>query len=62
MTEGLHAPPVHDRAEASEPPPGDILEEDALDRIPCAEIEDLLEVGFGKRLHRRILHEAKPTD
>jgi len=29
--------------EASEPAPRDVLEEDALDRLLCTEVEDLLE-------------------
>src|SRR5439155_13521827 len=35
-----------DAAEASEAAPGDVLEEDALDRILGAEDEDLLDVGL----------------
>jgi hypothetical protein len=40
------------RGEASEPAPGDVFQEDALDRILCTEVEDLLErradVPFGR--------------
>jgi len=32
-----------ERREAAEPTPGDVLEEDALDRLPGTEVEDLVE-------------------
>jgi hypothetical protein len=32
-----------ERGEATEPAPGDVLEEDALDRLLGTEVEDLLE-------------------
>jgi hypothetical protein len=32
-----------ERGEATEPSPRDVLEEDALDRLLCTEVEDLVE-------------------
>jgi hypothetical protein len=44
--------PALERGEASEAAPGDVFQEDALDRILCTEVEDLLErwadVPFGR--------------
>jgi hypothetical protein len=34
---------VLERREAPEAPPPDVLEEDALDRLLCAEVEDLVQ-------------------
>src|SRR5688572_602066 len=39
--------------ESPQPAPRDVLEEDALDRLPGAEREDLLQPRFEKLLHRR---------
>ena len=41
-----------DRDEPPEPAPRDVLEEDALDRLACAEREDLLEPRFEELSHR----------
>ena len=40
------------RDEPAQPAPGDVLEEDALDRLARAEREDLLEPRFEKLSHR----------
>ena len=43
MTEGDELSAVLERGEASEPAARDVLEEDALDRLPRAEVEYLVE-------------------
>jgi hypothetical protein len=43
VAEGDELAAVLERGEASEPASRDVLEEDALDRLPRAEVEDLVE-------------------
>jgi hypothetical protein len=43
MAERDQLPVTFERGEATEPAPGDVLEEDALDRLLGAEVEDLFE-------------------
>ena len=43
MTEGRQPAVTLDGAELTEPSPGDVLEEDALDRVLGAERQDLLD-------------------
>src|SRR5207245_446272 len=46
VAEGPQPPVLGDGAEPAQPAPRHVLEEDALDRVPRAEVEDLLEVGL----------------
>ena len=43
MAEGDELAAVLERGEAAEPATRNVLEEDALDRLPRAEVEDLVE-------------------
>jgi hypothetical protein len=52
MAERVEPPAPFERREASEAAPRDVLEEDALDRLLRAEVEDLLERG-GDEPNRR---------
>ena len=62
MAERRHTPVVDDGPETPEPASSNVFEEDTLNRIGEAEVEDLRQVGLGERGHRRIVHEARPTD
>ena len=42
---------LREGAEPAQPPPGDVLEEDALHGILGAELEDLLEPGLDRTFH-----------
>jgi hypothetical protein len=43
VTERDQPPVAFERREATQPAPGDVLQEDALDRLLRTEVEDLLE-------------------
>ena len=51
VAERGQAPVLGEGAEAAQPPPRDVLEEDALDRVLGAELEDLLEPGLDRTFH-----------
>jgi len=51
MAEGGQAAVVGEGAEPAQPPPGHILEEDALHGILGAELEDLNEPGLDRTFH-----------
>ena len=51
MTERGEAAVLGQGPEATEPPPSDVLEKDPLDRILCAEGEDLVELRLNQRSH-----------
>ena len=51
VTESGQPVVVGKRREAAQPPSGDVLEEDTLDRILGAEVEDLLQSGFDRIGH-----------
>ena len=53
MAESGDAAVAVQRGEATEATAGDILEEDAFDRILGAKRKDLLELGFSQRRHVR---------
>jgi hypothetical protein len=51
MAESVELSIVGERRKPAEPPPGDVLEEDALDGILGAELEDLLEGRLDRIAH-----------
>jgi len=51
VAESGQATVVRERAESAQPPPGDVLEEDALHGVLGAELEDLVEPGLDRTFH-----------